>query len=66
MLCWLMAFTIVTGLPPQPADLTPQAACEAVIRYAHLAARSKDAGGADFVRFAMERAYPCPIERSPR
>ena len=49
-----------------PADLTPKAALDAVLRYDRFAASAKGVGAADFVRFALERAYPCPVERSPR
>ncbi|TAJ71993.1 MAG: hypothetical protein EPO51_12835 [Phenylobacterium sp.] len=49
-----------------PADLTPKAAVDAVMRYARFAATGKGIGAADFVRFALERAYPCPVDRSRR
>jgi len=49
-----------------PPDFTPRAALDAVMRYARFASTAKGIGAADFVRFALERAYPCPVERSPR
>ena len=33
---------------------------------ARFARDAKGIGAADFVRFALERAYPCPVERSRR
>jgi len=47
-----------------PADLNPKAAVEAVRRHARYASNAKGVGAAEFVRFALERAYPCPILRS--
>lgn len=47
-----------------PADLTPGDAVAAVTRYGRYASGAAGVGAADFVRFALERAYPCPIERS--
>jgi len=117
---WLMALTIVTGLPPQPPthpgfvdaarlqamcdaegpdaamarvvclgyvmgvvdqllarptarrpaaicpppDFTPKAALEAVMRHTRFASTAKGIGAADFVRFALQQAYPCPTERT--
>lgn len=49
-----------------PADLTPKATLDAVLRHSRFAATAKGIGAADFVRFALERAYPCPIDRSRR
>ena len=47
-----------------PADLTPGDAVVVVTRYGRHASGAAGVGAADFVRFALERAYPCPIERS--
>jgi hypothetical protein len=47
-----------------PADFTAKAAVQAVQRYGRYA--DKGVGAAEFVRFALERTYPCPIERSRR
>jgi len=49
-----------------PSDLTPKAALDAVMRHVRFANGAKGIGAADFVRFGLERAYPCPVERSPR
>lgn len=49
-----------------PPDLTPKAALDAVMRYVRFAETAKGVGAADFVRFALERAYPCPADRSRR
>lgn len=49
-----------------PADLTPKAALDAVLRHERFAATAKGIGAADFVRFALEKAYPCAIDRSRR
>ena len=49
-----------------PPGLTPQEAVEAVMRYDRYAVTARGVGAADFIRFALERAYPCPVERSPR
>lgn len=54
----------VTVCPP--ADATPIAAVAAVTRHARYASSATGVGAADFVRFALERAWPCPIERSRR
>ena len=48
------------------ADFTPVAAVAAVQRYERYAISAKGVGAADFVRYALERAYPCPIERTRR
>jgi hypothetical protein len=47
-----------------PADLTTKAVLQAVVRHSRFAATAKGIGAADFVRFAMEQAYPCPTERT--
>lgn len=47
-----------------PSDLTPKAALEAVMRQARFATTAKGVGAADFVRYALERAYPCPVQGS--
>ena len=47
-----------------PADLTPKAALDAVLRYVRYATTAKGVGAADFVRFSLERAYPCPTDRT--
>lgn len=49
-----------------PPDLTPKAALDAVMLHVRFATNAKGIGAADFVRFALERAYPCPIDRSRR
>jgi len=49
-----------------PSDFTPKAAVEAVLRHVRFATTARGIGAADFVRFALERAYPCPVERSQR
>ncbi|WP_293900232.1 Rap1a/Tai family immunity protein [Phenylobacterium sp.] len=49
-----------------PADLTPKAALQAVQRHARFASTAHGVGAADFVRFAMEQAYPCSGESSRR
>jgi len=49
-----------------PAGSTPGDAVAAVQRHARFAITAQGIGAADFVRFALERAYPCPVERSPR
>ena len=49
-----------------PDDLTPSAALAAVMRQSRYASTANGVGAADFVRFALERAYPCPFERSRR
>lgn len=48
------------------ADFTPKAAVEAVQRQGRYASSAKGIGAAEFVRFALERAYPCPVDRSRR
>jgi hypothetical protein len=45
-----------------PADFSGKAAVEAVQRYRRYAA--KGVGAAEFVRFALERAYPCRVQQS--
>ncbi|WP_293677232.1 Rap1a/Tai family immunity protein [uncultured Phenylobacterium sp.] len=45
-----------------PADFTGKAAVEAVQRYGRYA--DKGVSATEFVRFALGRAYPCPIERT--
>ncbi|WP_421937511.1 Rap1a/Tai family immunity protein [Phenylobacterium sp.] len=47
-----------------PADATPLAVVAAVRRQSRYAVAAAGVGAADFVRFALERAWPCPIERS--
>lgn len=47
-----------------PADATPMAAVAAVRRQSRQAIGATGVGAADFVRVALERAWPCPIERS--
>jgi|GEM_PF-3796647 len=47
-----------------PADATPSAAVAAVKRHGRYASAATGVGAADFVRFALERAWPCPVERS--
>ena len=49
-----------------PADLTPSTAMAAVMRHARYASTAKGIGAADFVRSALEYAYPCPDRRSSR
>lgn len=49
-----------------PPGFTPGDAVAAVQRHARLASSAQGIGAADFVRFALERACPCPVERSPR
>jgi hypothetical protein len=48
------------------ADFTPRAAVEAVQRRAPHIRTTEGVGAAEFVRSALERAYPCPINRSRR
>jgi hypothetical protein len=47
-----------------PADLTAMDAVDAVTRHSRNASGAAGVGAADFVRFALERAWPCPIEGS--
>lgn len=47
-----------------PADATPAAAVAAVKRQGRYASGATGVGAADFVRFALERAWPCPVQRS--
>lgn len=117
---WLLALTVVTGLPPQaaslpgffdapklvalcsakgpdadaakavclgyvlgaadqllmrqgrrgrpavcpPGDLTASATLSAVMRHERYASSAKGVGAADFVRVALEQAWPCPVEAS--
>lgn len=42
-----------------PADATPKDAVAVVLRYRRYAEGAKGLGAADFVRFALERAWPC-------
>jgi hypothetical protein len=49
-----------------PAGFTPGDAVAAVQRHARFASTAQGIGAADFVRFALERACPCPVERSLR
>lgn len=42
-----------------PADFTPKAAVAVVLRYRRYAEGAAGTGAADFVRFALERAWPC-------
>jgi hypothetical protein len=49
-----------------PAGFTPADAVAAVQRHARFASTTQGVGAAGFVRFALERAHPCPVERSPR
>ena len=52
-----------TGPPVcPPADVTGRDVVGVVRRYGRYA--DKGVGAAEFVRFALERAYPCPIQRS--
>lgn len=45
-----------------PPDLTPKLALMAVLRRARYASTATGVGAADFVRFVLEQAYPCPFE----
>jgi hypothetical protein len=47
-----------------PADLTPKAALAVVMRHRRYTSTANGVGATDFVRFALERAYTCPIQRS--
>ena len=49
-----------------PAGFTPGDAVAAVQRHVRFASTAQGIGAADFVRFALERACPCPIQSSPR
>jgi len=45
-----------------PEDPTPAMAVAAVMRHQRYASAAHGIGAADFVRFALERAWPCPVE----
>lgn len=47
-----------------PVGLTPKLALAAVLRRARYARIATGTGAAGFVGFALEQAYPCPIDQS--
>ena len=49
-----------------PGDLTASAALSAVMRHERYAYSAKGIGAADFVRVALEQAWPCAVEASGR
>lgn len=49
-----------------PADLTAEAAVAAVMRHKRFAGGATGIGAADFVRAALEDAFPCPLARGKR